>query len=142
MRPRALAALLFVVFVGAGSAALGFPSRARIYPFWVASVGSLLAFLVALKRAANEAPTGPELKDVGPYLVWVMGFLASAAVIGFPVAGSTFVGLFLWREGKVPGLRAVAAAIATGAGLSLIGAALGLRWPRALFDVAAALGIT
>lgn len=142
MSARRISATLFVLFVAAGLASLPFPPRARVYPLWVAVMGTAMVVAAWLRTSRNEVPTGPAFATVAPYLAWVVGYLALAALSGLPAASAVFVAFFLNRLGDVGRARSAVAGIATAGVLILLGSVLGLRWPWALFDLARAVGLT
>lgn len=142
MKPRTVSLALGALFLGAAATSLAFPPRARVYPFWVAVAGTAVCLISWISAEASEQTSGPTLRSISPYLKWVVTLLGIAALVGLPAAAALFVAAFLRREGDVATGRAVTAGLATGGGLVLIGAVLGLRWPWALLDVAATLGLT
>lgn len=142
MSARRISAILFALFVAAGLASLPFPPRARVYPLWVSVLGSIMVVVAWLRTSRSEVPTGPAFRTVAPYLAWVVGYLALAALLGLPAASALFVGVFLNRLGDVGRVGSAVAGVATAGALILLGSVLGLRWPWAIFDVARAVGLT
>lgn len=142
MTARHLSVLIFALFVTAGLTSLPFPPRARVYPLWVAVLGSLIVAVAWIRTPADEMPSGPAFVTIAPYLAWVIGFLMVAALVGLPLASALFVGIFLNRVGEVSRVRSAVAGVAAAGVLILLGAALGLRWPWAIYDVARVLGLT
>ena len=142
MKPRTLTFVLGALFAGAAATSLAFPPRARVYPFWVAVAGVLACVASWISADASEQSSGPAFKSIAPYLTWVIALLGGITLVGLPAAATLFVAIFLHREGEVTKSRALAAGLAAGVGLVLVGSVLGLRWPWALLDVAASLGVT
>ena len=141
MNARRLSGLILGLFIVAGGVALSFPPRARVYPFWVAVAGALLSLVALIRAPKDEAPEGPRMGEILRFILWILGFLAAAALLGLPAGSVLFAGAFLRVEAKASKTVTVLAALAAGVGLLAVGAALSLRWPSAVFDVTRALGL-
>ncbi len=142
MNARAIAVLLTALFTAAAAVSWTFPPRARVYPMWVAIVGAALAALTWLRAPRSETVSGPTLSEIARYLWWIGALLVTTGILGLPTASALFAAAFLKHEGKAGPGASVGAAIATGVGLLVLGAALDLRWPPALIDVTRLLGLS
>ena len=142
MKARGLSLLLAVVFALAMATSLTFPPRARVYPLWVAVAGGVLALVALIRAQGDEQLEGPAVSEIVRYLAWVAGLLVTAGLLGLPTAAVLFAGAFLRLEARTPLRGALVGAAATGVGLLVVGAALSLRWPVAVFDVTRALGLS
>lgn len=152
--------VLLVLFGAMALSSLGFPTRARFYPLFVGVLGVLLAsgemWLVMRAAARSDADAKPArpvesgpppmalaraFRDVVPYLLWLVGYLAAIALVGMMTASGLFVSAFLWREGDVSAVKAGLGAVAVVVLLLVVGSVFSLQWPGALFDPLAQLGV-
>lgn len=147
-----LTIVVLVFCVAAFVIALGFvPATTRYFPVAVSGAAIVVALFDIVRRGfmqrhlpegethsdfLNEGANAPAAAILG-YAAWFFGYLAAIWVVGIVAASSVFVAAFLKFEA---GTRWWTAALG---GLSVLilvvvaGRVFRIRWPGALFDVAA-----
>jgi hypothetical protein len=137
---------IVVLLIVAAVVALGFPSRARIYPLSASVAGILLSFLslrLARRTTASPESETEELpwRRAAPYFAAMLGYLLLTFVIGLVTASAILLVVALRRNAKTGWLAAIASGVGAVVFLAGLSAWLGLRWPTALVDLAGLLGI-
>ena len=149
-RRAELMALIVIALVAAVAAAVSFtfPARARVYPLTVGAAAGLLAVFVFVSTNRTDDPArddgpshnlGEDTRRAIPYLLWAVGYYATAAVVGLGLASGTLVTAFLATRARIGWGRAVVAGLLVLAGLIGLGVWLNLSWPTAVVDPVAAI---
>lgn len=156
MKPRHRDQLLFLVLVAAlfGWVAIhaqGFHRTARIFPQVVAIAMLVLALIELVSyglgawREARHGvgPKGPVEEDgpslwdgmrqVGPYIVWILAYFLGIYLVGFVVASGVFVALSLMTMGRMRWYAAIGSTAVLIAGLLVLANALTLQWPAGIW---------
>lgn len=129
--PLAFAAVALVAFVAALVLAQDYPSRARLMPTLVTSIGAVLTLLLVIREAV-AAYRGRrrsrwwnfELTDTVVAFAWLLAFVVLVNYLGYIVAAAVYVPLFLWRVARLRGLPLLLYAV-TAVGVLVVGYATG-----------------
>jgi len=150
--------LIIIVLFFAANEAQGFSRQARLFPFLVATLGLLVAFLSLWSDIRRYRREGTSVGDDAPstsstaayepgtpigyvfaralrYLAWCGVFLLLMYVIGVKAAAMLFVFAFLWIESSLKRIYIPIAPIAIYLLLTVLQNAVNMRWPRSIFEI-------
>lgn len=135
--------LIFVMFVSAFFASLGFHRLAMYYPVTASGLGAILSGIyvvqqiLAARRAAPQ-PTSPEgatLRKAIPYIGWFVGYVVLIRLLGIHIATAIFLGSFLLRVARMRKLGVAISMTAAVVLLHLFGNLMNLHWPANLLGL-------